>query len=36
MPYRYEEDGWKVLHRHADPLLTITAPTAVLQKAAMQ
>lgn len=32
--YRYEEGGWKLLHRHADPLLEITAPAAVLQKGA--
>lgn len=30
--YRYEEAEWKLLHRHADPLVTITPPAAVLQK----
>lgn len=34
--YRYEEVGWQLLHRHADPLLEIMTPAAVLQKGAAQ
>lgn len=34
--YRYEEGGWKLLHRHADPLMEIMTPAAVLQKEAAQ
>ncbi|MEZ4730027.1 MAG: hypothetical protein R3E79_23095 [Caldilineaceae bacterium] len=25
------DEVWKLLHRHADPLMAITAPAAVLQ-----
>jgi ketosteroid isomerase-like protein len=29
--FRLEEGGWKLLHRHADPLLDKSAPATVLQ-----
>ena len=29
--YRQEEGGWKVIHRHADPIKLKTAPGAILQ-----
>src|SRR5690606_18877691 len=28
--YRYEGDRWMLLHRHADPIVTVQAPEAVL------
>jgi ketosteroid isomerase-like protein len=28
--FRKEQGGWKLLHRHADPLLSKTAPADVL------
>ena len=30
--YRYEDNSWKIIHRHADALISKTAPDAVLQK----
>jgi ketosteroid isomerase-like protein len=30
--FRMEEGAWKLIHRHADPLMQKTAPDAVLQK----
>lgn len=30
--FRYAADGWKLVHRHADPLLGVTPPSAVLHK----
>jgi len=30
--FRKEEGGWKLLHRHADPLVEKTAPATVLQE----
>ena len=30
--FRMEEGSWKLIHRHADPLMQKTAPDAVLQK----
>jgi ketosteroid isomerase-like protein len=30
--YRYEDDSWNIIHRHADALINKTAPDAVLQK----
>jgi ketosteroid isomerase-like protein len=30
--FRKENGSWKLLHRHADPLIAKTAPAAVLQK----
>jgi ketosteroid isomerase-like protein len=29
--FRKEQGEWKLLHRHADPLMTKTAPAAVLR-----
>jgi ketosteroid isomerase-like protein len=30
--FRKEDGAWKLVHRHADPLIDKTAPTAVLKK----
>jgi ketosteroid isomerase-like protein len=30
--YRIEDGAWKLVHRHADPLINKTAPATVLQK----
>jgi ketosteroid isomerase-like protein len=30
--YRKEDGAWKLVHRHADPLINKTAPATVLQK----
>lgn len=30
--YRREDDGWKLVHRHADSLLGEQAPTSILQR----
>jgi ketosteroid isomerase-like protein len=30
--YRKEDGAWKLVHRHADPLIDKTAPTTILQK----
>jgi ketosteroid isomerase-like protein len=30
--YRPENGQWKMVHRHADPLMTVQAPASVLQK----
>jgi ketosteroid isomerase-like protein len=30
--FRKEDDAWKLVHRHADPLIDKTAPATVLQK----
>jgi ketosteroid isomerase-like protein len=30
--FRMEDGSWKLIHRHADPLIDKTAPAAVLQK----
>ncbi|HEU0184583.1 MAG TPA: nuclear transport factor 2 family protein [Blastocatellia bacterium] len=30
--FRMEDGAWKLVHRHADPLIDKTAPAAVLQK----
>ena len=30
--FRKEDGAWKLVHRHADPLIDKTAPAAVLQK----
>jgi ketosteroid isomerase-like protein len=29
--FRKEQGEWKLLHRHADPLMSKTAPAAVLR-----
>jgi len=30
--YRKEDGAWKLVHRHADPLINKMAPATVLQK----
>jgi ketosteroid isomerase-like protein len=30
--FRKEDGAWKLVHRHADPLMNKTAPGAVLEK----
>jgi len=32
MIYRLEDDGWRVAHRHADPITTPQATESILQK----